>query len=128
MNKKIKNFLEILEKTPGFDKVEFVFLFGSVSEKKQNNLSDIDFAVFFNGNKKERFKFRLSLLSQLNSDFDVQIFQDLPFFVRINVLKGKLIYFKDKNFVYETAYSTIKHFEYFRKHYRDYLNTRKMKI
>ncbi len=111
---------------PDFDNVEFVFLFGSYSQKKQNNLSDVDFAVYYKGDKKERFKFRLKLLAKLPDKFDVQIFQDLPLYVRKEVLKGEVIYAKDLGFVYETAYETIKAFEDFKKYYYDYIGMERM--
>lgn len=113
-----------LNEMPDFKKVEFIFLFGSVSEKKDNKLSDIDFAVFHSGTKKERFKFRIKLLAKLSDKYDVQIFQDLPLYVRINVLKGKLIYSKDEQFAYDKIYETIKLFEDYKKYYYDYLERR----
>jgi hypothetical protein len=128
MKERIKLFLKNLKGTPGFDRVKFVFLYGSVAGKKENKLSDVDFAVYYNGNKKERFRFRLKLLGKLPDNFDVQIFQDLPLYVRKEVLKGKLIYARNLTFVYGVAYQTIKAFEDFKKYYYDYLNTRKLKI
>jgi len=121
-------FMRKLKEMPDFNKVKFIFLYGSYAENKQNKLSDIDFAVYYQGDKKERFNFRLKILGKLPDNFDVQIFQDLPLFVRIEVLKGKLIYTKDLAFVYDTAYQTIKAFEGFKKYYYDYINTRKLRI
>lgn len=118
---KIKLFLKKLREMPDFDRVKFIFLFGSYALKKQNNLSDIDFAVFYDGNSKERFKFRLKLMAKFPDKFDIHIFQDLPLHVRMNVLKGKIIYAKDLTFAYDTAYETIKAFERFKKYYYDYL-------
>jgi len=124
MKEKINLFLKKIRKMPNFNKVRFIFLFGSYSNNQQNKISDIDFAVFYNGNNIERFKFRKKLLGNLPNKFDVQIFQDLPLFVRINVLKGKLIYFKDETFVYDKAYETIKKFEDLKKYYEDYIERR----
>jgi len=124
---KINLFLEKLNEMPDIDSVKFAFLFGSVSEGKENRMSDIDFAVYHKGNDSERFKFRLKLLAKLPDNFDVQIFQDLPLYVRINVLKGKLIYCSDLDFAYETAYNTIKRFDDFKKGYYDYIGLEKIK-
>ena len=55
---KIKLFLKELKEMPDFNKVKFVFLFGSYAQRKQNKLSDIDFAVYYEGDGQERFKFR----------------------------------------------------------------------
>lgn len=127
-NKEIKDkinlFMRKLKEMPDFNRVKFVFLFGSYSNGKQNKFSDIDFAVYYKGDSKERFKFRLNILGKLPDNFDVQIFQDLPLYVRMNVLKGKLIYNSDLDFVYDKAYETIKVFEDFKKYYYDYLERR----
>ncbi len=128
MDKRIQLFLRKLKEMPDFDKVKFVFLFGSVAGGKQNKLSDIDFAVYYDGNGKERFKFRLKILTKLPDNFDVQIFQDLPLYIRKEVLKGNLIYTKDKLFVYDVAYDTIKRFDDFIEYYQDYLETKKLRI
>jgi len=125
---KINLFMGKLKEMPDFNRVKFVFLFGSFSQNKQNKLSDVDFAVFYEGDSKERFKFRLKILTKLPDGFDVQIFQDLPLYVRMEVLKGKLIYAEDLTFAYDMAYGTIKAFEDFKKYYYDYINTRKLRI
>ena len=124
----IKKFLKIVKSMPDFDKVAFIFLFGSVAEGRQNKLSDIDFAVYYQGTNKERFKFRINLLSKSPDSFDAQIFQDLPLFVQKEVLRGRLVYCKDKNlsFVYEKAYEIIKAYEDFKKSYYDYIGMEKI--
>jgi len=128
MKEKVNLFMKKLKEMPDFNRVKFVFLYGSYAENRQNKFSDIDFAVYYDGNGKERFKFRLKMLGNLPDSFDVQIFQDLPLFVRTGVLKGKLIYSKDLTFVYDTAYQTIRDFEDFKGYYYDYINTRRLKI
>jgi|SRR3989344_1639720 len=124
MNKEIKSFMEKLRKMPDFDRVNFVFLFGSQTQGKANKMSDYDFAVHYDGNTKERFRFRINFGGYLSDNFDLQIFQDLPLFVRKEVLKGKVIYAQDMSFVYDIAYETIKSFENFKKYYYDYINRR----
>ncbi len=122
----INEFMIKLRKMPDFDKVKFVILFGSYASGKQNKFSDIDFAVYYEGNGKERYEFRKNISD--NEKFDVQIFQDLPLYVRINVLKGKVIYFSDEKFVYDIFYETIKKYEDFKKYYFDYLNSGRIRI
>lgn len=119
-----KLFIEKIRKMPDFKKIKFIILFGSFSNKKQTKLSDIDFAVYYDGNEDERYKFRKEILGILPDNFDIQIFQDLPLYVRINVLKGKLIYVKDIKFAYDIAYETIRNFERFKKYYYDYIERR----
>ena len=120
--------MEKLKEMKDFDRVKFVILYGSYAGGKENKLSDMDFAVYYERGDKKRFKFRLKLLAKLPDEFDVQIFQDLPLYVRMNVLKGKVIYAKDLDFVYEIAYETIKRFEDFKKYYYDYIKTRKLRV
>lgn len=109
---------------PDFDRVKFVILFGSQSIGKANKMSDYDFAVYYDGNSKERFRFRIKFGAKLPDDFDVQIFQDLSIYIQKEVLKGKIIYAKDTGFVYDIAYETIKRFEEFKKYYYDYIDRR----
>ncbi|MBU1136498.1 MAG: nucleotidyltransferase domain-containing protein [Nanoarchaeota archaeon] len=124
MKEKVKLFLKKLREMPDFHKVKFVFLFGSYILKKENRFSDIDFAIYYEGDSKQRFNFRIKLGAKLPDNFDIQIFQDLPLYVRMEILKGKLIYVKDLDFVYEKAYETIREFEDFKKYYYDYIERR----
>jgi hypothetical protein len=50
-----------------------------------------------------------------------RIFQQLPLPLRMQVLKGKVLYSDDMPFMYDKAYETIKKFEYFKRRYYDYL-------
>ncbi len=125
MDKNIKGFMKKLKKMPDFNKVKFVILYGSQASGMANKMSDYDFAIYYDGDKKERFRF----LIKANSDkkFDAKIFQDLPLYIRKDVLKGKVLYAKDLAFVYNMAYETIKEFERFKKYYYDYIGLEKMK-
>ena len=44
----------------------------------------------------------------------------------MSVLKGKVIYSREKSFVYDKAYETIKAFDDFKKYYYDYLDRRQV--
>jgi len=123
MKEKIKLFMKKLRKMPDFNRVKFVFLFGSYAYREPSKLSDIDFAVYHEGNDTERFKFRMRLLGNLPDNFDVQGFQDLSLYVSINILKGKLLYTDDEAFVYDQAYKLIKRFDDFKKYHEDYLES-----
>ena len=124
MKNKTNLFMKRLKEMSDFNRVKFVILYGSYSNEEQNKLSDIDFAVYYEGDDRERFKFRIKILSKLPDDFDVQVFQDLPLFVRMGVLKGKIIYSKNLDFVYDKVYETIKDFENFKRGYFDYIERR----
>lgn len=126
MKEKIKKFMKALKEMPDFDKVKFVILFGSFSRNNENKLSDIDFAVYYDGDKKERFNFRKIILSKLPNNYDVQLFQDLPLYIRIEVLKGKIIYCADEDYIYNIFYETIRNFEDFKDMYYDYIERRQI--
>lgn len=125
MDKNIKNFIEKIKSFPDFNKVKFIILYGSQANGMAAKTSDYDFAVYYEGDKKERFNLRIKLSS--NELFDVHIFQDLPLYIKKEVLKGKVVYAKNLGFVYDVAYETIKSFEDFKKYYYDYLEMRGVK-
>ena len=122
MDKEIKMFMRKLKEMPDFHRVRFVILYGSQALGKATPMSDFDFAVYYDGNKDERYRFLINI--NFNENFDAKVFQDLPLYIQKEVLKGKVIYAKDLSFVYDTAYETIKRFERFKKYYYDYLDRR----
>ena len=114
--------LEKIKKIEGFEKVQFIFLFGSAAGGRLRPDSDIDLCIYYNGSTEEASGFRFKVLSELAEDrYDVQIFQELPLYVRVEVLKGELIYCTDTRFVYEVAGETIKDFESFKHRFYDYI-------
>ena len=105
--------------------MKFVILYGSQASGKANKMSDYDFAVYFDGDKDERYRFLLNINFDLK--YDAKIFQDLPLYIRIEVLKGKIIYARDIGFVYDIFYQTLKDFERFKKYYYDYIRFERMR-
>ncbi len=99
----------------GKDKVRFVVLYGSAAKGKLTKLSDLDLAVFFNGDKSERFEFRKKILGRVSNEFDIQIFQDLPLYVQKDILStGKVMYSVDYIETFEIFMKTIRGFEDFK--------------
>lgn len=119
MKKEINLFMKKLKEMRDFDRVKFVILFGSQALGKASKMSDFDFAIYYEGDKKERFKF--AIRANFNEKYDAKVFQDLPLFIQKEVLKGKKIYVKDERFLYDVAYETIKRFDDFKKYYYDYI-------
>lgn len=101
-------------------KIKFIIFFGSASKGKSTPLSDIDVAVFYDGNSNERFNFRLKACGYLCNKVDVQIFQDLPLVIRKEALNGRILYFKNYQFVFDKAMEIIKEFSTFEKYYNEY--------
>ena len=124
---KIEKAIEKIKNVEGFEKVKFIILYGSAAERQMTGGSDIDLCIYHDGSPDESSRFRFKVLSELfDETFDVQIFQQLPIYVRVEVLKGKIIYCKDKQFLYEAAIETIKDFEAFKHRFYDYIGEREI--
>ena len=116
---------EKIKNVEGFEKVAFIILYGSAAEGRMVEGSDIDLCIYYDGAPDEASRFRFRVLSELFDDrYDVQIFQQLPLYVRMEVLRGKVVYCKDKMFLYDVALETIKDFEMFKHRFYDYIGVR----
>ena len=102
--------------------IRFIILFGSTAKMKNTPLSDIDLAVYYQGSKEERFKFRIKASGELSSKVDLHIFQDLPVAVQKEVLGGKPVYYDDYQFMFEQYMAVIKEFNTFEKYYNQYIH------
>jgi uncharacterized protein len=105
----------------GKEKVKFIVLFGSHAAGKSTPLSDKDIAVYYDGTENQRFRFRMFASGHLPENIDLQIFQDLPVYVRSAVLHGKMLYHDDFQFVFNQYIKTIREFGYYKKHYDRYI-------
>lgn len=114
---KIKQTLFKLDKKK---RIRFIILFGSVAEGRQTPLSDIDIAVYYEGNEDERFKFRVTASGNLSDKVDLQIFQDLPLTVKKEVIAGKILFYQDYQFLFDEVMKVIKEYEFFEKYLNEY--------
>ena len=101
--------------------MEWVILYGSFSTGNQREDSDIDLCVFIEASKDERFRIRKNILGFLGERFDVQMFQDLPVYVRIEILKGQVLFCRDLSKLNDIAYNTIQDYNLFEHSYKLYL-------
>ena len=126
MNREIKQltekFLEQLKATKYFSKTEFAILYGSSLNKYHLEDSDIDICLFIDAEKRTLSEIRLELLKKFNDKFDIQMFQLLPLYVQIEVLKGEILYVRKEEKLYEIANETIEEYEEFYPFYLDYIN------
>ena len=89
--------------------------FGSRVNGSAKGYSDIDIAVYYHDDKKERFKFRMKVLGRIDDKFDVQIFQDLPLYVQKDIVSsGEVIYYSDYREIFKIYMKTIRDFEHFK--------------
>jgi len=114
--------LERLKTVEGFERVRFIILYGSVAEGRARESSDVDLCIYFDGDREEGERFRFFALSELFDDrYDIQIFRNLPLYVRVEVLRGRVIYCSDERFLYDTALDTIREFDAFKHRLYDYI-------
>lgn len=107
---------------PGSELVDFIYLYGSVAQLKSHPGSDIDICIYHRGSEQDADKFLLGVMSAIDSSiFDVKLFRQLPIYIRIEVLKGRLLYSGKISNVYEIAYETIKEYEEFEPRFFDYI-------
>jgi predicted nucleotidyltransferase len=108
-------------KSLGCDKVRFITLYGSASVGSMNEDSDIDISVYYDD--ADASEFRLEVLTELFDDvYDIKIFQQLPLPLRMQVLKGKVLYSDDTPLCTTKPMKLLyKEFESFKRRYYDYL-------
>ena len=97
-----------------------VLVFGSYARKEEHR--DIDICLVLKPKKYTKISLSRKKLSYLkNFDFDIQIFQQLPIYIRQRVLEeGKLIFSRNDE-IYDVAFRTIKEYEDFKPLYETYL-------
>ncbi|KXA92682.1 hypothetical protein AKJ65_07200 [candidate division MSBL1 archaeon SCGC-AAA259E19] len=110
-----------IKETDREKKVQFIILFGSSARGDSTDLSDIDLAVGYDGNERERFDFRIKISGELPQNFDVQIFQDLPLYLKKEVLKGEVLFARDFGELHELALDVIREYDMFEPNFLDYV-------
>lgn len=120
----ISNAIEELKRKAGEDEdVLAIISFGSYARKEKH--SDIDICLILRPRQYEELslsKKRLEYLALLGEGFDIQIFHQLPLYVKIRVIReGKVEFCKDEPALYELAIQTMKEFELFEPIYLNYL-------
>jgi len=112
---------KIIEKAIKNKDVLAIALFGSSLKGKGR---DVDIGIFLKKKLKNlnMSKIRLDFLKESSASQDIQIFQQLPLYIRVRILKeGKILFVKDEGALYELAFSTIKEFGFYKKLYDLYL-------
>jgi uncharacterized protein len=120
-----QNAIERLSQISGFNRVKFIILFGSRIHGQARPGSDVDLCIYYQGKQKDASDFRFRALSALHTDqYDIQIFQQLPLYIRVEVLKGKVLYVSDERLLYVVAREAIRDFGDFSHRYYDYIGER----
>lgn len=101
-----------------------VLLYGSAARGEASATSDIDLCLVLVPTRRTAAQMSAKRLEYLQEvDLDVQVFQQLPLYIRQRVLKdGRVLFVRDEDQLYEVAFRTIQAFDDFRPRYEAYLN------
>jgi len=121
IRERVDKAVQQIQQVPGFEHVRFIIFYGSAEKQQMTAGSDIDLCIYHDGTRTDAAQFRHAVLSRLPGiRYDVQIFQQLPLYVRVEVLKGTPVFTRDLRFLYETANQTLRDFDDFRHRLYDY--------
>jgi len=118
--KEIKKLLKAVESDPD---VNAVILFGSTAREEDKSNSDMDICLVLKKGRYDNKQLSYKKLEYLKLfPFDIQVFQQLPLYIRVRVLKdGSVIFCRDEDEVYNIAFRTVEEFSDFEYIYRSYL-------
>ncbi len=117
-----KEIIKKLKSINYFDKLIFVYIFGSQVDGTAREDSDIDVCLFYDiEDKKELHKLELKIKGIFPEKYDMQFFQSLPLYIRKEIFRGNLIYCKDERLVFDIALKTFRDFEEFEPRYLFYV-------
>lgn len=114
----------LVERAARDPRVLAVLLYGSVARGEASADSDVDVCLVLEPEQPpppQMTAIRLEYMEDV--DLDVQVFAQLPLYIRQRVLKdGRILFVRDEDRLYEVAFRTVRAFEDFRPYYRAYLD------
>nr|MDO8119185.1 nucleotidyltransferase domain-containing protein [Candidatus Sigynarchaeota archaeon] len=117
---KTEFFSKLLADTAADDSVLAVVVFGSYA--RESDYKDIDVCIFLYPDKVSMLKEQIKKYLKYVDEFDLHIFQDLPLYVKANVIKeGIILQNKDYPVLCDLYLETIHDFELFQPHYKTFL-------
>jgi hypothetical protein len=116
----LKRFVETAGRDPS---VFAVMLFGSHARGEETAGSDVDVCLIFLPKAQENLALSQKKHEYTTAfDLDVQVFRQLPLYMRHRVLRdGKVLFCRDEPLLYELAYRTVQEYEDFRHRHEAYL-------
>lgn len=116
---------DVIAKAKKDESVLAVMLFGSQARGEGMPASDVDVCLVLSPGKEtkaDQEAVKWEYLSFQSKRLDLHIYQQLPLYIQTRVLKeGKVLFCRDEDALYKTAYRTARAFEDFRPFYREYL-------
>jgi hypothetical protein len=100
-----------------------IIIYGSAAREENTPLSDVDLCLVMMPRPSSFANLSYKRLEYMkDNSFDVRIFQQLPLYIRVRVLKeGRILFVRDENQLYELAFRTAQAFEDFKHIYYGYL-------
>lgn len=98
-------------------KIIALYQFGS--SLQNTSYKDIDFCLF--NSKKLNYQEKQQYLLFLSEHYDLSFFEDLPMYIKHEVLKGKILINKDPDALYDIVFRFIKKYNDFQPHFKKYL-------
>ena len=114
----------LLQRAAQDPEVLAVMLYGSVARGETSAASDVDVCLVLTPERRTAAQMSEQRLEYVQDfDLDIQVFQQLPLYIRQRVLKdGRVLFVRDEDQLYELAYRTVQAFEDFRPRYQAYLD------
>ena len=117
---------DLVEKARQDQDVLAVIVFGSCVRGNDGPFSDLDICLVLQPKDHDNLDLSRKRLEYLKCasipDLDVQIYQQLPLYIRKRILKeGKILFCRDEDALYEVAFRTVQEFEDFKRIYYGYL-------
>lgn len=100
------------------------FLFGSYARNKATSTSDIDICIVMNPIRIAPLELSQAKMRylQLFPAIDIQIFQQLPIYIRIRILKeGSILVCKDEDALYNLALKVITEYSDYEHIFKEYI-------
>ncbi len=115
---------DIVKQAEGDAMVLAVILFGSTARRERHRASDVDICLVL-----EPGTYALEVLMDIRLQYlaafqaDIQIFQQLPVYIRQRILKeGEVLFCRDQDALYDVALRTVRAFADFKPLYHQYLD------
>ena len=119
MDKTVKKIVDQAKKDKN---VLAVSLFGSYARGEAHR--DIDICIFLKPKRAGAIdvtKLRLEYIP-FSEKYDVQVFQQLPIYIRVRILKDmEVLYCSDEDVLYDVCFATLREYSHFQPIYKTYL-------
>ncbi len=117
----LKQLKPLIQKAKKDKDIVAVMLFGSAARGEKYRDIDVALVLRAGMDSGSMFDKRLDYLKEF-SNLDIQIFNQLPLYIRQRILKeGKILLQNDTDALYDIAFDTIRAYEDFKPIYEGYL-------